>query len=623
MRSAENEGRCRLIRLSIYFATCTAAAALTACGGGSDSPEPPASAPAPLALKCDDSMKSAFKPNADTTVTLVKAFKKGDALALSGDAASPAPLLAANDVCLVKLNVGPGNPGPADAPSTQPGIGLEVWLPMAANWNGRIRAHAWGGWKGDPRVSSLTQTASPYIGAQPVTGGNAQLATEQGYVTAIDDGGHSADGAGAPGNGNYGFLPDGSVNTATWADNSYRSTHMMSVVTKSLAQSFYLKPADYSYLDGCSGGGRAAYQSAQMFPEDFDGVLALAPSIDQTQFFPSRFWMNIAIQRDLGGVSLTNAQVGSVSAAAVTACDATVTGQHDGYISDENACTYDPTKDPAVLCVSDGGTNATAACVTRLQANVFNKAWYGPTPDGSVPSPEIDNGFSTYRAPNHLWWGNARGASLAAFAAPSGGLLGLISEQIAFNLQDPKYAEPSFRSSYGNGQGAWRSLSYGEFAEMLAAGKQLNEQFGNIDANNADLRPFRDKGKKMLTVTGLADTAEPAAQHVSYYTRTAAIVGGFSKQQEFHRLFLVPGMGHCSGSGSPTPGANPPLVTLEEMFGVLQNWVEKGVAPNTVTAVTPDKTASRPVCKYPDKVKYNGGDVKAASSFSCVPSSTP
>ena len=52
-------------------------------------------------------MMTAFKPDANTSVTLVKAFKKGDPLALSGTPAAPAPPVAANDMCLVKLTIGP------------------------------------------------------------------------------------------------------------------------------------------------------------------------------------------------------------------------------------------------------------------------------------------------------------------------------------------------------------------------------------------------------------------------------------------------------------------------------------------------------------------------------------
>jgi hypothetical protein len=111
-------------------------------------------------LACDDTLKEAFKPDADTTVLAVKAFKKDDPLLLSGEP-GPQTGKALNDLCLVKLLVGPGNPGPADAPSTSAGIGIEVWLPAPANWNKRL--HALGGGVGSAAItprptSSRTRT---------------------------------------------------------------------------------------------------------------------------------------------------------------------------------------------------------------------------------------------------------------------------------------------------------------------------------------------------------------------------------------------------------------------------------------------------------------------------------
>src|SRR6267143_1787567 len=87
-------------------------------------------------LTCDDTLKNDFQPDSLTTVLLVKAFNKGEALTLSTP--TPATPVAGNDVCVVKLLVGPGSSGPAAAPSTSPGIGIEVWLPARANWNRRI-----------------------------------------------------------------------------------------------------------------------------------------------------------------------------------------------------------------------------------------------------------------------------------------------------------------------------------------------------------------------------------------------------------------------------------------------------------------------------------------------------
>src|SRR5579883_3186684 len=73
----------------------------------------PANAASP-AFICDDSLKAKFRPDSQTKVTLVKFFHKSDELTVG----KPAKSRALNDVCLVKLVIGPGNPGPAGAPST-------------------------------------------------------------------------------------------------------------------------------------------------------------------------------------------------------------------------------------------------------------------------------------------------------------------------------------------------------------------------------------------------------------------------------------------------------------------------------------------------------------------------
>ena len=186
-----NAARGRFALLSLLVA---ASALLAACGGDSSSP-------APTALSCDNSMKTAFVPDANTQVLLVKSFKKGDSLALSGTPASPTPPVAANDLCFVKLNVGPGNPGPASAPSTSPGIGIEIWLPTAANWNQKIHNLGGGGWAGG------NQGSTTLIG----NAGAAATAGAEGSVVGSTDTGHSI------GNGSFAMNPDGTPNTRSLA----------------------------------------------------------------------------------------------------------------------------------------------------------------------------------------------------------------------------------------------------------------------------------------------------------------------------------------------------------------------------------------------------------------------
>src|SRR5882724_5853072 len=156
-------------------------------------------------LACDDTMKDEFKPDSLTTVLLVKAFKKGEALALAGTPATPPPPLAANDVCVVKLLVGPGNPGPAGAPSTSAGIGIEMWLPAPLNWNSRIHVAGGGGWAGGNQTSLTVLTgAGGFAGTNPAP---SIIATVEGAVSANTDTGHTL------GSGSFAMNPDGSINT--------------------------------------------------------------------------------------------------------------------------------------------------------------------------------------------------------------------------------------------------------------------------------------------------------------------------------------------------------------------------------------------------------------------------
>src|SRR5882762_6999458 len=291
-------------------------------------------------LKCDDTLKNDFHPDSLTTVLLVKEFKKGDALTLTTPT-STTPI-AANDVCAVKLLVGPGNPGAAGAPSTSPGIGIEIWLPTRENWNHRIHVAGGGGWAGGNQTS-LTLLAGAG-GAGGTTPSPSFIATVEGAVSANTDTGHSG-----PGGGSFAMNPDGSINTVLWNDFAQRGIHEMAVKAKQLTNAYYGKPAKYSYWDGFSTGGRQGHKLAQLHPDDFDGILAGAPAFNWTRFITNELYPQIVYQRDLGGTPLTASQLNMLGNAAINACDV-VNGQHMGYIPDPSACRYDPTLDPSVIC---------------------------------------------------------------------------------------------------------------------------------------------------------------------------------------------------------------------------------------------------------------------------------
>lgn len=601
-------------RLALSLSLIAMAALPAACGGSDDAPAAaPAPAPAvPTALTCDDTMKTAFKPDANTSVLLVKAFKAGDPIALSGTTGMPP--VAAKDLCFVKLNIGPGNPGPASAPSTSPGIGIEVWLPTGANWNQKIHNMGGGGWAGGANYQNLTLIAST---------GNAATAANEGSVVGATDTGH------ALGNGSFAMNPDGTINSTLWQDFSERSLHELALKTKALAAAYYLKAQKYAYWDGCSTGGRQGYKIIQNHPDDYNGYLVGAPAFNWTKFITAELYPQLVYQRDLGGVALTTAQQQQVSAKAVSTCDV-VGGQHLGFILDPQQCTYDPAKDATALCTgavgTNGviGTNATAACVSTVQATAQNKIWYGQTPDGSVPDPAANNGYNANLASNQLWYGLTRGASSGlAGASP----FTISSDMTALELQDPTIATTGFVNAVSNGLNRWQSLSYGQLANAFAQGIALQPFFGNINTDNPDLSGAKASGAKILQHHGSADVLIPTQNSVNYYTRVANLDGGFAKTQAYDRLFLVAGMGHCGGVGTQqgTVGVSPaatvnsvPLPAAGQLFTAMTNWVENGAAPATITLQSADASASQLLCPYPQKPTYAGaGAASAAASYTC------
>ena len=626
----EHERRGAARAAAAFCLSLAAAAALTACGGSSSSgpavlpivpaPAPPPSA-APVALACDESLKSAFKPDADTTVTVVRQFHKGDDLNLDGKASGT---VAASDVCMVKLNVGPGHAGPADAPSTSPGIGIEVWLPSQAAWNNRIRVLGGGGFVGDAGIGAKTQ----------IGGANAAaIAAGEGSVSAVTDAGHASKAPLPSVDGSFAMNPDGTINTTLWTDFASRGIHQMAVKAKALAAGFYQRDAKYAYWDGCSTGGRQGHMQAQVNPDDFDGILAGNSAINWTHFITAELYPQVVMQRDLGGTPLTPDQLALVSSSAVSACDSALTGQHDGFVSDPAACKYDPAQDTSVLCTGSGGTNATAACLSTAQAQAVNKIWYGQTRDGSAPAPASDIGYGATLASNQLWYGLTRGTALNSPGVPGlsladsvGGVpapFHIAAHQVALNLQDPTLATPDFINATGNGADKWKGLSYAQLANASDRGKALQTAFANINADNPDLTRFRDRGAKLLAYHGLADQLIPSSGTANYYERAAKAMGGIDALQKFYRYVEIPAMGHCAGVGSvnglagTSPAANPPLPAPNQLFTALTDWVEKGVAPDALVLQNADKSLARPLCTYPKKIAYLGGDVKAASSYAC------
>jgi len=579
-------------------------------------------------LSCDDGIKTAFRPDADTSVVAVRLVKKGEELKAPD---APQPVTAAADLCLVKLLVGPGATAEKDknARSWSEGIGIEVWLPTHANWNERIRNYGGGGWVGGGH------RYADKIGSKVPAIVNANI----GYASGTTD-------AGQPWyqDGSFAFLSDGKVNVESLRDFSVRAMVEQAVKTKALVNLYYGKAPKYAYYDGHSQGGRQGMKIAQEYPELYDGYMIAQPALSIAKFGTAGLYPQIVMKTELGFTAANKpeaaafaAKVAAANKRAVAACDKAGLG----FLLDPFTCDYDPARDADMLCVGAGGEGVTgnnadaATCMSPKEANALNRIWYGATSDGSfdaAQSAEARSGKSLGK--NQLWW------TFTKSTAIGGQITNASSLGVALALQDVSYA-PDASTTSGDPitnvstdvRNKWRELDYAGLANAVNKGVALQPTlFSDLITDKADLGKLRDLDRKVIVYSGLVDDAIPPAGNINYHERVVAAMGGPAEVQKFMRMYLLPGSAHSSQGRAYTVGGNNDTVPLpklpgnanqtptreqDQFFTALVDWVEKGTAPGEIMLTSRDNSVSYPVCVYPLRTVWNGGDIKQAASFGC------
>jgi len=467
-------------------------------------------------------------------------------------------------------------------------INIWVGLPMGGKWNGRWQSLGGGGYAG-----SVSAPTSAVLG---------------GYAGATTDTGHSG------GSGTFGCVNDcvgnsasdpGEPNVPLQIDFANRSEHLMAVLGKQLVRAFYGQPPVYSYWNGCSTGGRQGLRMAQDFPGDYDGILAGAPAIHWDRFQAGQIWYQVVQLRDNGGsigggnAGILIAKENLATSNAVAACDA-LDGVVDGVLTDPRACTYSAEADSSITkasCTPSDGT-----CLTPTEAIAIDHMWKGPVscsnghPDASCPVRDEATRILNGKGNKRLWYANTRGTALS-------GLGGVNPFPIA--VAQPRYWV------YFDPTWDWKVLDYDNYLQFF---KDTVAQVGPIMASdNPDLSAFRDRGGKVVMWHGFADPLIVPEGTIDYYDAvTQALGGGYKHTEEFARLFMAPGVGHCGGGVGPQP---------QGLFGAVVNWVENGQAPDTIFATKTSGgvvTQSRPLCPYPTFAHYTGsGSPDDATNFVC------
>jgi feruloyl esterase len=381
-------------------------------------------------------------------------------------------------------------------------------------------------------------------------------ALRRGYATSATDDGHTGSSAS--------FVVG---HPEKLIDFAYRAEHEMTVEAKTLIRAFYGSDPRYSFWNGCSGGGREGLLQASRYPDEFDGVIAGDPA----NIRRNSWALGLAVQTFKDPETyIPPAKYPMIHRAVLAACDAK-DGLKDGLIGAPESCNVDF---KSLQCKAADGPD----CLTAHQVQTAQKITSPvATKTGKILFPRVEPG-------TELRWGRLAGGPQPA---------DLFLDEFRYVVyQDPNWD--------------WRSFDL----ERDAAKAHAIDK--NIDELNPDLTTFAKHGGKLLLYHGWADQQVAPGSSVEFYKAVMDVSGGPEPTSNWVRLFMAPGMAHCTGGEGPD--------TFDKI-SAMEQWVEQGKTPEQIIAA--HKTAgkidrTRPLCPYPQVAHYKGtGSIDEASNFSC------
>ena len=435
-------------------------------------------------------------------------------------------------------------------------IRVEVRMPTD-NWNGRIMFSTVGGAAG-----AIGDTTS---------------LLQRGFAMASTDTGHE------------GQSMDFAVQPEALLDYAYRGVHLATVFAKAVVQRYYDQEIEFSYLNGCSNGGRAALMEAIRFPNDYDGIIAGAPAFRFAEFAT---WM-------MGGTTaqaqhpLTPEAMTVLDNNSRRVCDE-LDGVQDGVINDPRVCTQAMLNLEGLACDGEAQSN----CLTTGQIETAKYMYaYQTDSTGKVVSPGVLPGAEA--AGDWEFW------MLPNPVLGSESLIGGMANTLSILMRH----EPGFDIT--------------KF-DPLNDRDQLAPAANVTDIQTADLTEFAERGGKLIMYQGWNDYPLRPQRAIDYLEEAETHHGGREQTAEFFRLFMVPGMVHCAAG----PGA-----WVTDYVDPLVRWREAGEAPDRLTAHTgakrfalgrsntpesSEEAFTRPLCAYPKLARYEGqGDSRKAENFTC------
>lgn len=545
------------------------AALIAGCGGGSDSPTPTTSQPASpkLPQEACSALVGMTIPAASiglpTSGALVQNATLVDA---SADGNSN------GEYCAVKGQILPVS---ADAPT------MEYQVNLPTTWNNKVLQLGGGGYDG-----SLVTGLNPFA-LQPAT---VTMPLKQGYVTLGSDGGHK----GGPGfDGRFGLNDEALLN---YGKQSVKKTHD---VAMAIVKARYGTTPKRFYFIGGSQGGHEALDAAARYAADYDGVVANYPAYNVTMLHLGALNLGKALYANGGAGWMNATKTKLLTDAVYAACDG-LDGVSDGIISNVGGCNaaFNITTVRSTLrCL--GGTDTGDTCLSDAQIDAVDK----------IASP-YRPGFPIAGMSEYPRWALLEGARYTG-ASTFG------TRPVPTN--PPSAALDAFEYSAGAATTQYiitRNPSLDPLTFDPLQWQARTQEVGTImDVSNVDLAPFRDRGGKLILVHGTIDDLISPHNTEAYYEYHKAIQGQ-AAMDSFVRFYTVPGLGHGFGTFN----------AKYDGLGLLDNWVEHGQAPGTLTAVDGNTTGAtagrtRPMCQYPAWPKFTGASGASPNdeaNFTCV-----
>jgi hypothetical protein len=381
------------------------------------------------------------------------------------------------------------------------------------------------------------------------------------------------------------------VNRAQALDWDHLGVHVVTVATEQLTKAYYRQSHVYTYINGCSGGGRSGVQEASLYPHDYDGVLAGAPGINPDNILFFGQLSQFLISHPEAWVPPDT--LGVIERAVLKALDES-DGAIDGFI-------WEPWKikfDPASLGILSDAQLTTVRMIMN-GINDFGQVYPGYT----VSNPTGWSSFLVGMIKPQSW--AVPTPTPPSFAAAPAGF-------IVFDTW--------MRGLFGLDYNFVTQFNFAKPGDIAAYEAKVNEVYPAARANPADLRSFKRAGDKILFWHGASDNAISLNDTIRYYRELAELNGGFRRTQDFARFFVAPGVLHCGG------GPGPQDVPLQAL-NALTSWVEHGTPPKTLVAHSaPTAVPSRTflLCPYPQVSVFAGGienerglNVNDAANWNC------